>query len=119
MMPRGRTIMRRGRDESGACSSRANTGPIYAQMPDSDIQAFATSTRRLADLAGSVRVIYVAHFARYAADSYFLAEVADGFERVAAGEVALRQADDGFTGHVREACFERFSIFIPPEREGA
>jgi glyoxylase-like metal-dependent hydrolase (beta-lactamase superfamily II) len=96
-----------------------NTGPIYAQMPDSDVQAFAKSTRRLAELADSVRVIYVAHFARYAADSHFLAEVADGFERVVAGEVALRQAADGFSGTVQEACFERFSIFIPPAPAGA
>jgi glyoxylase-like metal-dependent hydrolase (beta-lactamase superfamily II) len=94
-----------------------NTGPIYAQLPDSDIKAFAKSTRRLAELADSVRVIYVAHFARYAADSHFLAEVANGFDRLVAGEVALRQATDCIGDPVQEVCFERFSIFIPPRGE--
>jgi len=58
-------------------------------------------------------VIYVAHFARYATDSQFLAEVANGFDRLAAGEVALRQAADCVGEPVQQACFERFSIFIP------
>jgi glyoxylase-like metal-dependent hydrolase (beta-lactamase superfamily II) len=89
-----------------------NTGPIYAQAADSDVEAFARSTRRLAELAGSVRVIYVPHFTRYAVDPLFLAEVADGFERLAAGEVALHPNRDYLGYPVREASFERFSIFV-------
>ena len=95
-----------------------NTGPIYAQLPDSDINAFGQSTRRLADLASSVRVVYVAHFTRYAADPIFLTEVADGFERLAAGETPLHPAND-YVGPVQEARFERFSIFIPASRQPA
>ncbi len=94
-----------------------NTGPIYAQLPDSNVGAFAKSTRRLADLAGSVRVVYVAHFVRYAADPLFLVEVADGFERLAAGEITLRPAMDYVGYPVQEARFERFSIFIAPPGE--
>jgi len=89
-----------------------NTGPIYAQLPDSDVAAFARSTRRLAELAGSVRVVYVAHFSRYAADPAFLTEIADGFERVAAGEAPLHPATDYIGYTVQEASFARFSIFI-------
>jgi hypothetical protein len=89
-----------------------NTGPIYAQAADSDVEAFARSTRRLAELARSVRVIYVPHFTRYAVDPLFLAEVADGFERLAAGEVALHPSRDYLGYPVQEASFERFSIFV-------
>jgi len=89
-----------------------NTGPIYAQLADSDVKAFARSTRRLAELASSVRVVYVPHFVRYAVDPLFLVEVADGFEQVAAGEVALRPNEDYVGSPVQEAIFQRFSIFI-------
>ncbi len=89
-----------------------NTGPIYAQLPDSDIHSFAASTRRLADLADSVRVVYVAHFARYAADPEFLTEVANGFERLVNGEAALRPAAGHVGNAVHEARFGRFSILI-------
>jgi glyoxylase-like metal-dependent hydrolase (beta-lactamase superfamily II) len=89
-----------------------NTGPIYAQLADSDVEAFARSTRRLAELASAVRVVYVPHFVRYAVDPLFLAEVADGFEQVAAGEVALYPNEDYVGSPVQEAIFQRFSIFI-------
>lgn len=89
-----------------------NTGPIYAQLGDSDVAAFARSARRLAGLASSVRVVYVAHFARYAVDPRFLTEVADGFERLAAGEADLHPAADYLGYPVQEASFQRFSIFV-------
>lgn len=89
-----------------------NTGPIYSQLADSSVEAFAKSTRRLAELASSVRVVYVPHFVRYAVDPLFLVEVADGFERLAAGEVPLHPAEDYVGCPVREASFDRFSIFV-------
>jgi glyoxylase-like metal-dependent hydrolase (beta-lactamase superfamily II) len=95
-----------------------NTGPIYAQLPDSDVKAFALSARRLADLAGSVRVVYVPHFVRYAVDPLFLTEVADGFERLVAGDVPLTPAHDYVGYPAREASFERFSILVAADEEG-
>lgn len=97
-----------------------NTGPIYAQLGDSDVAAFARSARRLADLADSVRVVYVPHFVRYAVDPGFLTEVADGFERVVSGEAELHPAADYLGYPVREASFARFSIFVaaPGEAPG-
>jgi hypothetical protein len=86
--------------------------PIYAQAADSDVEAFARSARRLAELADSVRVVYVPHFTRYAVDPLFLAEVADGFERLAAREAALHPNQDYLGYPVQEASFERFSIFV-------
>jgi glyoxylase-like metal-dependent hydrolase (beta-lactamase superfamily II) len=94
-----------------------NTGPIYAQDADSSVEAFATSTRRLAALSSSVRVIYVPHFVRYAVDPLFLVEVADGFERLAAGEVPLHPAQDYLGYPVQEASFDRFSIFVATPEE--
>jgi glyoxylase-like metal-dependent hydrolase (beta-lactamase superfamily II) len=94
-----------------------NTGPIYAQLADSDVKAFARSTRRLAELVSSVRTVYVPHFVRYAVDPLFLVEVADGFERLAAGEAPLHPAEDYIGFPVQEARFERFSIFIAPAAE--
>jgi hypothetical protein len=73
-------------------------------------QPFARSTRRLADLASSVRMVYVPHFVRYAVDPLFLTEVADGFGQLAAGEVpSTRRGLHRIP--VQEASFQRFSIF--------
>jgi glyoxylase-like metal-dependent hydrolase (beta-lactamase superfamily II) len=89
-----------------------NTGPIYAQLPDSDVTAFAKSARRLADIASSVRVVYVPHFVRYAADPAFLIEVAEGFEQLQDGAIQLTSAKDYMDEPVLEARFSRFSIFV-------
>lgn len=91
-----------------------NSGPIYAQQPDSDLNAFATSARRLAELVPMIRVVYVAHFQRYALDPGFLVEMADGFERVASGGARLRRTVDYGGSPVQEAAFQRFSILIAP-----
>jgi hypothetical protein len=50
-------------------------------------------------------------------DPLFLAEVADGFERLAAGQVPLHPATDYVGYPVQEASFERFSIFIAAPEE--
>jgi glyoxylase-like metal-dependent hydrolase (beta-lactamase superfamily II) len=93
-----------------------NTGPIYSQLPDSDISLFASSTRRLArELEGSLRVVYVPHFVRYAADPPLLGEIADGFEAVVAGNVRWHRSYDCVGFSVKEARFGRFSIFVPDE----
>jgi glyoxylase-like metal-dependent hydrolase (beta-lactamase superfamily II) len=92
-----------------------NTGPIYAQLPDSDIPAFAASTRRLADLADDVRIVYVPHFLRYAPDPMLLREIAAGFADLLAGDVRWRTSRDCLDYSVREAVFARFSILVPDE----
>jgi len=89
-----------------------NTGPIYAQLPDSDIQAFARSTRRLAEEAGDVRVVYMPHFVRYAADGRLVQEIAEGFQTVVSGAATWRPSRDCLDTPVQEARFTRFSIFV-------
>lgn len=89
-----------------------NTGPIYAQFPDSNIDAFAASTRRLAELASDVRLVMVHHFGRTIADPGILREIADGFERVAADAVTTQRSQDCIGSSVLEASFGQFSVLL-------
>ena len=58
-----------------------NSGPILVTDPVASLEDFARSTRRLVDEAlSSVRVVYMAHGARFSAEPDYLREVADGFE---------------------------------------
>ena len=97
-----------------------NTGPIYAQFPDSDTSAFAASTRRLAELATEIRFVVVHHFGRVVAEPSLLCEIADGFARIEEGQVELVPSLDCIESPVREARFGRFSVLLPdptaPER---
>ena len=89
-----------------------NSGPIYAQLPDSDVDAFATSTRRLAALAPELRTVLVHHFGRVAVEPSFLPPVARAFAAVRAGGVPTAVARDCLGRHVREARFGGFSILL-------
>lgn len=103
-------------EASGAlfAGDTVNTGPIYGHLPGSDVTVFARSTARLADLAGSVRAVYMAHYVRYHERPGYLREVADGFAAVLAGEASWRSAEDEAGRPVREARFARFSIYVGP-----
>jgi glyoxylase-like metal-dependent hydrolase (beta-lactamase superfamily II) len=90
-----------------------NTGPIYAQLPDSDLEAFAASTRRLADLAPELRSVLVHHFGRVAVEPGFLSAVAEAFETVQAGEPRSTAAVDCLGRDARELRFAGFSILLP------
>jgi len=63
-----------------------NTGPIYAQMEDSDLEKFALSTARLAQMADGYRRVFVCHFLRFDEPSMLVKEIAAGFESLLAGE---------------------------------
>jgi glyoxylase-like metal-dependent hydrolase (beta-lactamase superfamily II) len=90
-----------------------NTGPIYAQLADSDLEAFAASANRLASIADQVSMVAVHHFGRVIADRFLLGEVADGFTRLLEGGVDFRPARDCLDTPVLEAKFERFSVLLP------
>jgi glyoxylase-like metal-dependent hydrolase (beta-lactamase superfamily II) len=93
-----------------------DTGPIYAQLPDSDIEGFARSTRRLADeVTNAVDIIYAAHGARYWAYPEMLPRVADAFAATAEHRVQWADSLDIFGDKVREAYFQGFSIVVPPD----
>ncbi|GAA4870998.1 MBL fold metallo-hydrolase [Actinomycetospora straminea] len=88
-----------------------NTGPIYAQAPESDLAAFAASTARLAALADDVHLVLMCHFGRGVAEGAYLREVADAFAALQAGEAVLRPARDCDDDPVREAVFDACSIY--------
>jgi glyoxylase-like metal-dependent hydrolase (beta-lactamase superfamily II) len=89
-----------------------NTGPIYAQLEDSDVAAFARSTARLAELSESVRRVFVCHFMRLENQPVLLREVAEGFEKILNGEAIYRDNVDCLDYAVKEACFDNFSVFV-------
>lgn len=89
-----------------------NTGPIYAQLEDSDLEKFAASTARLAEMASSFQRVFVCHFLRFDEPSALVREIADGFRRLLEGEAFMRDNVDCLNYPVKEACFEHFSIFI-------
>jgi len=94
-----------------------NTGPIYAQFPDSDLSAFAQSTQRLSAMRQDVSRLLVSHFGRVVAEPRLLAAVADGFASVAAGEASLEASTDCLGMPVLEAAFDDFSILLPAETD--
>jgi glyoxylase-like metal-dependent hydrolase (beta-lactamase superfamily II) len=95
-----------------------NTGPIYAHLDGSDVADFARSTERLAALRSSVRRVFVCHFMRYENEGALLAEVSEGFERITSGDAPYRDNTDCLGFPVREACFDHFSVFVPPAGQG-
>jgi glyoxylase-like metal-dependent hydrolase (beta-lactamase superfamily II) len=90
-----------------------NTGPLYAQLPDSDLVAFAASARRLADLAPELRSVLVHHFGRVAVEPAFLRTVADAFDTVRSEDPRGAPAKDCLGRDVREILFDGFSILLP------
>jgi len=89
-----------------------NTGPVYAHTDDADLPAFTASLKRLAAMRSDVRRVFVCHYLRLDNEPSLLAEMADGFERILAGDVALRDSIDCFNEPVKEACFDNFSAFV-------
>jgi glyoxylase-like metal-dependent hydrolase (beta-lactamase superfamily II) len=89
-----------------------NTGPVYAQGEDSDVEEFRRSCRRLAGMAGEVSRVGVAHFGRAVIDAGILREHADGFDAVIDGSASWRLGHD-YESPVAEAMFDRFAIFVP------
>ena len=95
---------------------QAYYGPHLVYEAGTDIDAFARSTRLLADeLVGQIRIVYAAHSLRPAIPPRFLIELADAAETVAAGEASLEPAQGLFGEPVLGADYGHFSILVPPE----
>ena len=92
-----------------------NTGPIYAHLEDSNIDDFARSTARLAEMADAVQHVFVCHFLRVENHPSLLREIAEGFQRLLSGDVSFRDNIDCLNSPVKEVCFDHFSIFVPSE----
>ena len=92
-----------------------NTGPIYAQDHDADLEDFCRSAERLAAMAGAYGRVYVCHFLRYDEPAALVREIAAGFRSLLAGDAFIREAVDCYNTPVQEACFEHFTVFIPKD----
>jgi glyoxylase-like metal-dependent hydrolase (beta-lactamase superfamily II) len=90
-----------------------NTGPIYAHLDESDLDQFARSTARLADMASEYRRVFVCHNLRFEERAAIVLEIAAGFQTLLAGGAFFRDNFDCFNFPVKEACFDHFSIFTP------
>ena len=93
-----------------------NTGPIYAQLAESDVADFARSTARLATLEADVSLVCMCHFGRGVPEPRFLRDVADAFDRLVSGDrsVEFRVQRDCDDDEVREAVFGQCSILVAP-----
>jgi glyoxylase-like metal-dependent hydrolase (beta-lactamase superfamily II) len=95
---------------------QAYYGPHLLYFDDSDVAAFASSARRLADeVSSSVRVVYAAHCLRPALPPRVLRELADAADEVAAGEAPLEPGEGLFGEPVLAADYGHFSLLVPPE----
>lgn len=100
------------------CGDTVNTGPILASMPDSDLEAFARSTRRLADeLSSEARLVLMSHASRYRAGPDFLRVVADAFEALVGGEASLSSVSNPLGGLALQSRWDGFSIVVPAREE--
>jgi glyoxylase-like metal-dependent hydrolase (beta-lactamase superfamily II) len=89
-----------------------NTGPVYAQLPQSDLEEFTRSLERLAGMAGRLDRVFCSHFLRTEVPPRYLATQVDAFRAVLAGEVELRPAVDCLGRPAHEAVFDGFSILL-------
>lgn len=102
------------RDGLLVAGDTVNSGPIYAQAAESDLEDFARSTARLAGLAGDVSLVAMGHFGRAVADPVDLTAVAEAFDRLVSDDpsVEYRTQRDCDDVEVREALFGRFSVLL-------
>jgi glyoxylase-like metal-dependent hydrolase (beta-lactamase superfamily II) len=92
-----------------------NTGPIYAHLPDSDLDQFTESVARLRMLGTSLHMVCVSHFGRAVVQPWILDEVADAFAHIKQRTVIFRASRDALRRPVIEAQFPNFSVLLPPD----
>lgn len=94
-----------------------NSGPIYCQFADSDLEALGASVRRLEELRPKVRLMFFHHYGRPCAEPDLLTEIADGVQQVIRGDWPLIPARDIVDLPILEARFDHFQVTLPdPER---
>jgi len=90
------------------------TGDFWAHTPDTEIEVFAATLRRLADqLAGWLSAIYPAHTLRYRARPGLLAAAADAFEAIVDGTSAGTPGGDLLGRPASRHEFAEFAVLRP------
>jgi len=91
------------------------TGDFWAHTPDTEIEVFAATLRKLADeLAGGLSAIYPAHTLRYRARPGLLTAAADAFAAIIAGTSAGLPGSDLLLRPATRHEFDEFSVLRPP-----
>ncbi|HTR94285.1 MAG TPA: MBL fold metallo-hydrolase [Trebonia sp.] len=91
------------------------TGDFWAHTPDTEIEVFAATLRKLADeLAGGLSAIYPAHTLRYRARPGLLTAAADAFAAIIAGTSAGTPGSDLLLRPATRHEFDEFSVLRPP-----
>jgi glyoxylase-like metal-dependent hydrolase (beta-lactamase superfamily II) len=90
-----------------------NTGPVYLQMPDSDVAVQRASLARLAQRAGDWDRVFCCHFLRTEVPPAYLARQVTALDELLAGGVELHAAVDCVGTAVLEARFDGFSFLVP------
>jgi glyoxylase-like metal-dependent hydrolase (beta-lactamase superfamily II) len=102
-------------DRAGRMLFTADTvyaGPLYAQTPGADLDAYLHSLRRLEPLIDQVDLLLPSHN-RVPLDPPIIREMIGGFEALLAGRVTVAETVDSLGRRTRSAQFARFSILLP------
>jgi glyoxylase-like metal-dependent hydrolase (beta-lactamase superfamily II) len=92
------------------------TGDFWAHTPDTELNVFAATLRRLCDeLAGQLTAIYPAHTLRYRARPALLRQAADAFEAIADGTSAGIPGADLLRRPALRHEFAQFTVLRPLE----
>ena len=92
------------------------TGDFWAHTPDTEIEVFAATLRRLADrLAGGLSAVYPAHTLRYRARPGLLTAAADAFEAIVSGASAGAPGADLLRRPASRHEFAEFTVLRPPQ----
>ena len=92
------------------------TGDFWAHTPDTEIDVFAATLRKLADeLAGELNAIYPAHTLRYRAQPEFLRQAADAFEAIIDGTSTGMPGTDLLRRPALRHEFTQFTVLRPLE----
>jgi glyoxylase-like metal-dependent hydrolase (beta-lactamase superfamily II) len=91
------------------------TGDFWAHTPDTEIEVFAATLRKLADeLADGLSAIYPAHTLRYRARPGLLTAAADAFTAVIDGTSTGTPGSDLLLRPATRHEFDEFSVLRPP-----
>lgn len=87
-------------------------GPLYAQTPGADLDAYLASLRRLEPLIDEVDLLLPSHN-RVPLDPPIIREMIVGFEALLAGQATIEESGDSLGRRTRKARFARFSVLLP------
>jgi glyoxylase-like metal-dependent hydrolase (beta-lactamase superfamily II) len=86
-------------------------GPLYTQFAHSDFEEYRVTMARLSALASDLRLVLPSHNDT-PLDPHILAEIAEGFEEIAAGTASWQPVSTVW-GALRRYEFDRFGVLLP------